>query len=267
MPKYISERGSRLLTEQRRQIISSLIQDKGLVTTDELVVELGVSPQTVWRDLTALEQEGKARRLRGGAARLETDPETEPFYKNKQILNKEKKSSIARYAAERFVADNDLIILEAGTTVGGMVKYLTQRNLTVITNGLGTINELDLRLPNVTAICCGGLLRDVGHTFVGPQAEAFFCNLHARRLFLSATGLVFPEGITDPNLLEIQVKRAMANSAGQIILLLDSTKFGVRSLSPILPLEKINILVTDSAAPQEYLEKFRRMNIEVHVTP
>ena len=172
---------------------------------------------------------------------------------------------IARYAAEHFVDDHDIIILEAGTTVGAMVKHLTQKNLTVITNGLGTINELDLSLPNITAICCGGILRDIGHTFVGPQAEEFFRDLRTRRLFLSATGLAFPEGITDPNVLEIQVKRAMAKSAGQMILLLDSSKFGLRSLSPIIPLEKIDVLVTDSGAPEEYVEELGRREIEVRL--
>jgi DeoR/GlpR family transcriptional regulator of sugar metabolism len=75
-------------------------------------------------------------------------------------------------------------------------------------------------------------------------------NRYARTCFLSATGLAFPAGFTDPNPLEIQVKRAMAKSAGQVVMLLDSTKLGVRSLSRILPIEEVDILVTDARRPR-----------------
>ncbi|MEI7848518.1 MAG: hypothetical protein WCK35_22140 [Chloroflexota bacterium] len=80
-----------------------------------------------------------------------------------------------------------------------------------------------------------------------------------------ASGLELPQGITDPNLLEIQIKRAMLASAKRAILLLDSTKFGVSSLTPIVPLESIQVLITDKDAPEEYLDRIREMGIEVHI--
>jgi DeoR/GlpR family transcriptional regulator of sugar metabolism len=57
----------------------------------------------------------------------------------------------------------------------------------------------------------------------------------------------------------------MTNSAGQILLLLVGSKFGVRSLSPFIPLEQIDVLVIDSGVPQEYLEQLHRMNLEVYI--
>jgi DeoR/GlpR family transcriptional regulator of sugar metabolism len=86
--------------------------------------------------------------------------------------------------------------------------------------------------------------------------------VRAKTLFLSATGLILPEGITDPNPLEIEVKRAMAASAERVVLLLDSSKFSVRSMSVVLPLEKIDVLITNADAPPEYLEHLsRRMDV------
>lgn len=256
----------KLMTEQRRRRILEIVEADGIVSADKLIAELGISPMTLWRDLSWLDQAGKVRRVRGGVVRLDETIGNEPRYKAKQVLNIEKKKAIARYAVERFVEDNDIIILEAGTTVGTMVKYFNRQNLTVITNGLGTLNDLTLCcVPDVTVLSCGGLLRDVAYTFVGPQAEEFFRNVHAHTLFLSCSGLAFPEGITDPNLLEIQIKRAMADSAGRIVLLIDSTKFGRRSLSPIIPLDKIQVLITDQEAPEQDLAQIREMGIEVYV--
>ena len=70
-------------------------------------------------------------------------------------------------------------------------------------------------------MCCGGMLREKSRTMVGPQAETFFANFHANKFFLGATGINPIDGVTDPNPLEIQVKRAMHNCAEQTILLLE----------------------------------------------
>lgn len=255
----------KLMSEQRRRRIFEIAQMKGVASIEELIAELKISPMTLWRDLGAMVQEGKIRRVRGGIVRLEETPTKEPRFRSKQILNMEKKRAIARYAVEHFVENNDIIILEAGTTAGTMIKYLEHRNLTIITNGLGNLEDLSLFIPDVTVLSCGGMLRDVANTFVGPQAEEFFRTVSARTFFLSGTGFTFPEGITDPNLLEIQIKRAMASSAERVILLIDSTKFGQRSLSPILPLKKIQAIITDHDAPENDLARLRDMGIEVRV--
>jgi DeoR/GlpR family transcriptional regulator of sugar metabolism len=262
---YPPSSGIKLITDQRRSRIIEMVQEHGTLSVDDLVNMLDVSQMTIWRDLVVLDQTGKVRRVRGGVTRLETESAREPFYKNKRVMNKDKKRVIARFAAQHFVQDDDIIILEAGTTAGAMIEFFTQRNLTIMTNGLGNLNDLSCCVPDITIISCGGMLRDVAHTFVGPQAEEFFKSIRAQTLFLSATGLAFPEGITDPNPFEIQVKRAMATSASKVVLLLDSSKFGQRSLTPVIALEKIYALVTDKGAPPEELDKLRSMGLQVFI--
>jgi DeoR/GlpR family transcriptional regulator of sugar metabolism len=256
--------GAKLLTEQRRKKIYEQVQSMGVVTAEDLVSAFNVSQMTVWRDLLALEQEGKVRRVRGGAARLD-DSDGEPRYRSKRLINRESKLAIARYAAQNFVDPGDILILEAGTTVGAMIEFLNKPKLTVMTNGLGNLNDLSIRVPDLTVLSCGGMLRDVALTFVGPQAEEFFRGVRARTLFLSATGLALPEGVTDPNPFEVSIKRVMADSAARVVLLLDSSKFGLRSLTPIVPINRINALVTDAAAPQGVLDELRQLGIEVHI--
>jgi DeoR/GlpR family transcriptional regulator of sugar metabolism len=258
--------GTRLLTERRREQVVELVDQLGSVTNEELVSRFGVSLMTVWRDLTGLEEAGRLRRVRGGAARLDRRLETEPFYVSKQVINEAKKDSIARYAAQHFIADGDIVFMEAGTTVAAMARHLpAYKHLTVVGNGLGTMNELAKQLPGVTVFCCGGLLREVGLTFVGPQAEAYFRQINAHTCFLSATGITTSEGVTDPNLLEIQVKRAMAQSAARVVLLMDSTKFGLRSLAKIFDVRDLDVLITDANAPAGTLEAVRELEVDVHV--
>lgn len=254
-----------MLTVERRRTIFKLIREQGSISTGDLVKQFDVSHMTIHRDLKMLEKQDGVKRVRGGAVKVEVDALSEPHYTSKWALNKEKKEAIARYAAMKFVAAGDIVILEAGTTVAAMVKYLTPVHLTLMTNGLETINEAKALLPAATVICCGGILREPSYTFVGPEAEGFFHAVRAQTLFLGASGLTFPEGITDPNPLEIQVKRAMAASAERTVLLLDSSKFGVRSLKQVLSLSNINTLITDSGVSEAYLTQLRELGLEVYI--
>lgn len=254
----------KLPAELRREQIAAFVLEQANVSAETLSEHFGVSLMTVWRDLTALEEESRIRRVRGGAARIESRAESEPLYDSKRVLNPTTKERIARYAAEHFIQNGDILFMEAGTTVAAMAKYLASyQQLTVIGNGLGTMNELARLTPALNVYCCGGMLRPVAYTFVGPQAEEYFHTVNATTCFLSATGLTLAEGITDVSLLEIQVKRAMVASADRVIFLMDSSKFGVRSLARIVPLADVDVLITDSDAAPALVEALRAQIGEV----
>jgi len=256
----------KLPAELRRDQIAAFVQEQTTVSAETLSERFGVSLMTVWRDLTALEEESRIRRVRGGAARIESRADAEPLYDSKRVLNPTAKERIARYAADHFIQDGDILFMEAGTTVATMAKYLaSHQHLTVIGNGLGTMNELARLTPAINVYCCGGMLRPVAYTFVGPQAEEYFRTVNATTCFLSATGITLTEGITDVSLLEIQVKRAMAASADRMIFLMDSSKFGVRSLARIVPMEEVDVLITDGYAPEQSVESLRSMGVDVHI--
>jgi DeoR/GlpR family transcriptional regulator of sugar metabolism len=254
-----------VLKEERLHKITEWIKTENHLSVKDLSARLQVSTMTVWRDLGELEKAGEIRRVRGGAARSLDPLSEEPFFVNKTVLNSDIKCNIGQYAAENLVGNNQIIILEGGTTVGSIVPFLDKASLTVLTNGLNTLVAASQMLPSLNVISCGGMLRQKSLTFVGPQAEMFFENFHADQFFLGASGITLEEGITDPNPLEIQIKRAMHRAARRTVLLLDSTKFGRRSLAPILPLQEIDVLVTDSNAPGEMLEQLQSLGIEVHI--
>lgn len=253
-----------MLTVERRKQIAQWINEHGGISSEELSRRFSVSSMTIWRDLKELEEQGLIQRTRGGAISLAENGEVEPRFRVKQMVHQDEKERIAHFAATELVSDGDIIILEGGTTVAAMVKYLERNNLTVVTNGLDTANAAAPLVPGLILMCCGGILRELSRTFVGPQAEAFFEGLSAKKLFLSGTGFTLAAGLTDPNPLEIQVKQKMVRAAQELILLLDSSKFGVQSLSAIIPAEKINILVTDTNGPVDILTAIQAVGIKVY---
>ncbi len=256
--------------DRRQQILKDIdLLDDNMIPT--LSQKYGVSEMTIRRDLQALEETGVIRRTYGGAVRW-PQPIGEPMVvarEKRQLMATAQKGAIARYAASELVSDGDSIILEGSTTVTGMVSHLTDRHdLTVMTNSLYTAEELRRRMPrSATLLCAGGIIRPESSTFVGPVAERFFRALHVKRLFLSATGLALHGGITDPQMLETQVKRAMIESAGEVIVMIDSTKFGMRSLTPVIDFSEITLLITDEGAPDEILRGLRDRGVSVVVVP
>lgn len=254
------------IREERLRRILDWINQESSVSISDLSSRLQVSTMTIWRDLEFLEAQGQIQRVRGGAIRTGAMITYEPLLESKQKLANDQKKIIARYVAENFIHDNDNIILEGGSTVAALLPFLNQSSLTLITNALNTLVRAANHSPRMTVISCGGLLREKSHTFVGPQAEAFFSDFRADTFFVSGTGLTASDGLTDPNLLEIQVKRAMKRASRRVIAMIDSSKIGMRSLAQIFPLTEVDILVTDSDASPVILDDLRRLySMEIHI--
>jgi DeoR/GlpR family transcriptional regulator of sugar metabolism len=254
---------------ERRQRILLDIDGLDEDMISRLSEQYNVSEMTIRRDLKVLEESGYIKRTYGGAIRWPPSPADSPVVnrERREELAARRKVTIARYAAEQLVDDGDIIILEGGTTVTAMVPYLAEReDLTVVTNGLRTTEELRRHLPlDATILCTGGILRPESSTFVGPATERFFREFHAHRLFLSATGFTLKAGITDPKILETQVKRAMISSASEVIVIMDSSKFGVKSLMNVLDFHEISLFITDGDAPADMVEGIEQFGVKVQI--
>ncbi len=254
-----------MLPVQRIQNILEDIKSNNIRAVNELSRKYEVSEMTVRRDLKQLEDQGFIMRTHGGAVPSKLIAEELQFVQ-KQGLHETEKELIAQFAVNHFVSNNDIISMEGGTTVAGMVKHMTgHRNVTVMTNGLHTLFELQRIASGNTVISTGGILRNVSNTLVGPVAEDHFKEFHASKVFLSATGWTAGSDFTDPNMLEIQVKKAMVKSSKQVILLLDSSKFGIVSLTRFLNTSAVDVIVTDKNIPGEVHDRLSRANIDIHI--
>lgn len=247
------------------------IRRTGAGSVSTLSVKFDVSETTIRRDLRLLEKEGQVERTHGGAIsqRGDFDGPTIIAREKRKSIRASQKARMARYIASEFIDDGDNIALEGGTTANAIVPLLRDKaDLTVVTNGLAVTNDLHTALrhnSDATILCCGGILRGVSSTFVGPVAEQFFRGFHVSKLFLSATGLTLEAGVTDPSMLETQVKRAMIAAAGKVIMVMDSSKFGVKSLLTVVSVEEIDILVTDEGISEELREGLAKRGVDVRV--
>jgi DeoR family transcriptional regulator of aga operon len=252
-----------LLAEQRRRKILDLLEQEGQITVRELVERFSISAVTVRSDLDALGASGAVVRSHGGAVR-QLEPTRDYPLRLKASVHRTEKTQIGR-AAANLIQPGEVIILDSGTTTAQVARQLKARALhgvTVITDAMNVVSEL-VDCPGLSVICIGGILRPVSLSFVGPQAEAMLKDLHADRLFLAVDGFDLESGPTTPDVLEAQLNGLMMKVAKETTVVADSSKLGRRSVSRIGPIEQIHRLITDTKAPEEFVQALRARGIEV----
>jgi DeoR/GlpR family transcriptional regulator of sugar metabolism len=253
------------IVEQRRsQIISELKRARKLKVSD-LSDRLGVSEVSIRRDLQILEDAGLLKREHGGAVAIQDQTGSEGLTA-RWDQNLEKKERIGRKAAQ-LVNRGDNLIIDSGTTPLQVVRHLSQEllasgNLTIITASLPIAHEVGSH-AGVHLILLGGVYLSNYDLVVGPQTIDNLKNLHADKLFLGTDGLTFTQGITTANVLEAEVDRAMVTAASKVIIVSDSSKIGLIGLATIMPLTRINTLVTDADAPADFVDMLRQQGVEV----
>lgn len=250
-----------LAIERQRKILKILEQEIS-VSMKRLRAEFEVTPMTLWRDLSHLEDKGMLKRTRGGAMRI--DVEKEPGFEPKMVWAAAAKHRIAQYASKTFIREGDILTLEGGTTAATLAEHLHFHKLTVLTNSVPLTEKLRHQGENYAVHCSGGMLRSGSGTLVGNEAIRFFSNKKAHTCFISATGFTAEAGITDPNPMEIEVKRAMLQIANRVILLLDSSKFGIQSLMEVIPLRRIHFMVTESPPPPAIQQLLNQHQVQLH---
>jgi DeoR family transcriptional regulator of aga operon len=252
---------TQLLIDERRRHILSVIEKDGRVLVGELSRSLGISQITIRKDLEHLQSKGLLQRTHGGALRAQSSALFDPSLKEKLQQHSEEKQRIA-VAAAGMVEEGQCVILDSGTTTSAIAHELKKfADLTVITNAVNIAT--DLTSSNLDVILIGGSLRKNSFSLVGPLAEDTLKEMHADILFLGVDGFDSEVGLTTPNLLESRVNRAMVKASRRVVAVCDSTKFGRRSLSRIVPPSAVHCVITDSHLPTETADSLRAQNIEV----
>ena len=98
---------------------------------------------------------------------------------------------------------------------------------------------------SVSVLLTGGL-RTPSDALVGPIAIAALRSLHLDAVFMGVHGMDAYAGFSTPNLLEAETNRAMVRSARRLIVLADSTKWGVVGLSSMAELSEASMIVSDT---------------------
>lgn len=251
---------------QRRERLASLVAGRGFARVVDLARELRVSEVTVRTDLAALEAEGRIARVHGGAMPRNVVAERESSLEQSRTKLARAKSAIAERAAAR-VHSGQSIVLDVGSTTLAVAQALVARSdldeLVVVTNGLAVALALEPGIPRFTVVVTGGTLRPLQHSLVDPLASPMLEGLRVDLAIIGATGVDVELGVTNVNLPEAEVKRRIVASANERILVADGSKLGQSHLGRVAPLESIDELITDAAAPAEHVDALRAAGLRV----
>ena len=246
------------LAEDRRSRLTELVRVRGFASLPDLADELAVSESTVRRDLDYLEEIGVAQRTHGGVFYTGPSPKLAHF-DQRQSMNWDKKRRIAA-AAARLIDDNDTILLDGGSTTYELAQLLVGRPLQVVTNSLPVANLFTS--SDADLVLLGGYVHSRTGVSLGPYANQMLAGLNVRRAVISVAGMN-ERGLYNSNLLLVETERAMMQSAEEVIVVADSTKFGHTSLAHLCPLDEIDCLVTDAEIAQEWQTRLTDAGVRI----
>jgi DeoR/GlpR family transcriptional regulator of sugar metabolism len=246
---------------ERQFRIGEYLQKVEFAALEEIARQVGASVSTVRRDVTLLEASGSVKRTHGGARVV--NPRSDEFaFSSRDTHQLGEKEAIGRACAD-LLKPNQTVILDAGTTVYHVARYLESKSPQIVTNSLPIAN-LFASANRLEVVVSGGVIYPRLGVLVGPLAVESFSKIHADIAIMGAGGLSL-EGVTNSHGLLIDIQRAMIEAAQKTIFCLDHTKLGRQSVQPLCGLESVDAIVTDSAAPADLVTALRERGIEVVV--
>jgi DeoR family galactitol utilization operon repressor len=248
-----------LLSElnERERIILDRLSEDGSVTVADLARDLGFSEVTIRGDLRVLEEKGWINRRRGGAA-----PVLHRDILERQKHFSEQKNAVARAAAE-LVRDGDVIMIEAGTTIALIARYLAgKRDLHIVTNSTLVLTYARMN-PNLQVTMTGGEFRRPTESLVGPIALKTIGGINVRLAFVGTDGFSLERGMTAHSIEGAEIVRAMKEHAQATVLTADSSKYGKIGFASVLPLSAMDMVITDSGMDSRVETELREVGISV----
>ncbi len=260
-----------ILAEERRRKILDQLEAEGTVKTSQLASLFSVSEVTIRRDLEVLKEEGKLKKVHGGAVANEKDFESsyqgdtitfEPSFQQKSEIHREEKEEIGEKAAS-MVKDGSSIFLETGTTTMQIVDHLdAKQGLSVLTNSLNHGLKLS-KINGLEVLLTGGRLRANTSALVGPIARRSLEEIYVDTLFMGINGITIDQGYTVPTVQEAEMSREVTGIANEVVIVADSSKFGKVSHAKVAEIDGAHAVITDDKVDDSYREAFADIGVEL----
>ncbi len=238
---------------ERHEKIMSLLEQKGAVSVRELAIQLDCTEMTVRRNLDQLQQQGQVKREHGYARLVKTSNLTS--YDQQHSEHMAEKKAIAS-AALTLIEPGMNICLDSGTTIQQLVEMIPgDFPLSVITSSLSAAMTLAGK-PSVQTLMPGGFIHHRNRSLLIDRAD----ELHRYQsdiAFLACQSFQIPGGTFEYSQTLTNTKRALASVANRKVLLLDYTKWNIRSIFNCIALEEIDMIVTDDKAPEDKVAQAR----------
>ncbi|MEK4030666.1 DeoR/GlpR family DNA-binding transcription regulator [Pseudobacillus sp. FSL P4-0506] len=242
------------LLSERHKIILRELDVKIKVNVMDLALKLNVTPETIRKDLSALEEKKKLRRIHGGAVKY-AGISNEPDFNHKVGIAHHQKQLIGEVAAS-FIKDGETIALDAGSTtlhVANSIKHV--RNVTIVTNSLAAAvilnNRLEANTFNGKVIILGGTSNPQQRSISGSITNQLLEYFYFDKAFISCGG-ISQEGICDFDVDEATASSIIIKRSKQIYVVADSSKFNQRALFHIDSLSSIDVVISDQEMPTQW---------------
>ncbi|MFC5861287.1 DeoR/GlpR family DNA-binding transcription regulator [Acidicapsa dinghuensis] len=248
-----------VLTSQRKQLILDVLRQTGKVVAKELSQELGLSEDTIRRDLRELASEGRLQRVHGGA--LPASPAMGDFASRLSVASEEKKR-IGK-AAAKLIQAGQVVILDGGTTAVQIARHLPRGlKATIVTHSPTIAVEL-VSHESVEVILIGGRLFKHSVVVVGAPAIESIAKIRADTYFVGVTGIHPQFGLTTGDFEEAHIKKALSASAAETVVLASPEKLNAVSPYVIEPLAEITGMIVVAETSEEMLAPYFDLGITI----
>ena len=232
--------------EERQQAIAATVMSQGRASVADLAQAYDVTTETVRRDLAVLDRAGLLRRVHGGAVPVRALHLVEPSVDERESTRAGHKHAIASAAAEFIPQSGATVLFDAGTTTARVAALLPpDRELLIVTNSVPIAARL-ASLTSVSLQLLGGQVRGLTQATVGERAVGMLESLRVDIAFIGTNGISVRHGLSTPDPGEAAVKRAMVACANFVVVVADSSKIGREEFVSFAPIDRVDVLVTDS---------------------
>jgi DeoR family transcriptional regulator, fructose operon transcriptional repressor len=254
-----------MYAEERQQAIARLVTERGRMSVNQLAREYAVTTETVRRDLSSLERLGLVRRVHGGVVPPSSLSLIESGIRERDQVNTERKMRIAQAALAQLPPPGGTVLIDAGSTTVRLATLLpADHELSVFTHAvpiaarLAGLRQIDLRL-------LPGRVRRTTQAAVGADTVAALSNLRVDVSFIGTNGLTAEHGLTTPDADEAAVKRALIECGTRVVVLADSSKFGIETAVRFASPAEVDVIVTDDEVSSADRRALGRAGIEIVV--
>ena len=250
-------KNSQTTVSARREKILAYMKSSGIAKVSDIAAAFHVSELTVRRDFDELASEGKIERFHGGAVLSEpSDVETQD-----RLNTLSYKQAIAKKAAD-MVDDYDTIFINSSSTALLLLKYVTAKRITVITNNGKAL--FAARPDDSILIFTEGEIRFPKNAMVGDFATSNLSKVTASKCFMGCAGISLSHGVMSTVLQEAAINELMIrHTNGEKVILADHRRFDCIHPFRTCAIEEITHLITDTDVPGSAMESFRKRGIKV----
>jgi DeoR/GlpR family transcriptional regulator of sugar metabolism len=243
---------NRRLAVGRIEYILQSLGASGSVSVADMSATLGVSRETIRRDLKTLAEQGRVSLVHGGAAMR---PVAEPSLATREAANAAGKAAIGA-AAARFISNDMVVLIDSGSTTLALAAALTNHtNLTVITNSL-PIALLLCRAPDIKVIMLGGDIQPNDEAAFGVETMAALAHFRVDLVFIGVSGISADGEFTDYSRLAAEQRHLMMKSGKAVYVLADHSKFERGTPVWIAPVPHVAGVIVDAAPPARIARVF-----------